>query len=113
MASSTYTTACRKHEEWPGKTMSQGPHAQLERDERELIARVVAGENEAFYELVRPYERAIFFAARGVTDNDVSRSFPCDDFVVSPRFTAWPAFWTPPRSDAFSIKPRTPSQPLR
>jgi RNA polymerase sigma-70 factor, ECF subfamily len=50
--------------------MSQGPQAQLERDERELIARVLAGEHEAFYDLVRPYERAIFFAARGVVDND-------------------------------------------
>jgi hypothetical protein len=25
----------------------------------------------------------------GVTDSDVSRSFPCDDFVVSPSLTAW------------------------
>jgi RNA polymerase sigma-70 factor, ECF subfamily len=50
--------------------MSQGPQAQLERDERELIGRVLAGEHEAFYDLVRPYERAIFFAARGVVDND-------------------------------------------
>ena len=31
--------------------------------EAELIQRVCRGENEAFYELVRPYERAIYFAA--------------------------------------------------
>ena len=33
--------------------------------EVELIQRVCRGEHEAFYELVRPYERAIYFAARG------------------------------------------------
>src|SRR6516225_724908 len=37
--------------------------------EAELIQRVCRGENEAFYELVRPYERAIYFAAMGVLNN--------------------------------------------
>jgi RNA polymerase sigma-70 factor (ECF subfamily) len=82
MASSAYTTACRKDDQRPEKTMSQGPHAQLERNERELIARVIAGENEAFYELVRPYERAIFFAARGVTDNDADAEEVAQETVL-------------------------------
>jgi RNA polymerase sigma-70 factor (ECF subfamily) len=62
--------------------MAQGPQAQLERDERELIARVLAGEHEAFYELVRPYERAIFFAARGVVDNDADAEEVAQETVL-------------------------------
>ena len=34
-----------------------------------MIGRVLDGDHEAFYELVRPYERAIYFAAMGVLDN--------------------------------------------
>ena len=39
--------------------------ASLQTNDREtqLIQRVCRGEHEAFYELVRPYERAIYFAA--------------------------------------------------
>ena len=33
--------------------------------EAELIRRVCRGEHDVFYELVRPYERAIYFAAMG------------------------------------------------
>jgi RNA polymerase sigma-70 factor, ECF subfamily len=62
--------------------MSQGPQAQLERDERELIARVLAGEHEAFYDPVRPYERAIFFAARGVVDNDADAEEVAQETVL-------------------------------
>jgi RNA polymerase sigma-70 factor (ECF subfamily) len=82
MASSAYTTAGLKDDQRRGKMMSQGPHAQLERDERRLIERVLAGENEAFYELVRPYERAIFFAARGVTDNDADAEEVAQETVL-------------------------------
>jgi RNA polymerase sigma-70 factor (ECF subfamily) len=40
-----------------------------DRREAELIRRVCSGEHEAFYDLMRPYERAVFFAARSVVDN--------------------------------------------
>jgi RNA polymerase sigma-70 factor (ECF subfamily) len=45
--------------------------AQMQPDTREaqLITRILAGDHEAFYDLVRPYERAIYFAAMGVLDN--------------------------------------------
>jgi len=62
--------------------MSQGPRVKRERNERELIARVLAGEHEAFYELVRPYERAIYFAARGVTDNDADAEEVAQETVL-------------------------------
>jgi len=35
-----------------------------------LITRVQAGEADAFYELVRPYERAVFLSALSLTRND-------------------------------------------
>jgi RNA polymerase sigma-70 factor, ECF subfamily len=47
------------------------PTATLQLDPREaqLIDRCLSGDHEAFYELMRPYERAIYFAAMGVLDN--------------------------------------------
>ena len=45
------------------------PGIQINEREAELIQRVCRGEHEAFYELVRPYERAIYFAAKGILDN--------------------------------------------
>ena len=43
---------------------------QVHASEAALIERVAAGDTEAFYELVRPCERALFLAARGVVGND-------------------------------------------
>ena len=37
--------------------------------ERELIDRVLAGEKEPFYELIRPYERGVFLAAASILGN--------------------------------------------
>ena len=34
-----------------------------------LIDRCLGGDHEAFYELMRPYERAVYFAAMGVVGN--------------------------------------------
>jgi len=42
----------------------------LERSEAELIARIKGGDAEAFYDLVRPYERAVFLAALSLVKND-------------------------------------------
>jgi len=42
----------------------------FDRKEAELIARVKAGDAEAFYELVHPYERAVFLAALSLVKND-------------------------------------------
>jgi len=38
--------------------------------ERELIKRVLAGETDLFYELIRPYERGVFLAAASILSND-------------------------------------------
>jgi RNA polymerase sigma-70 factor, ECF subfamily len=49
--------------------MVTAPNVELNAREAELIQRVCRGEHEAFYELVRPYERAVYFAAVGVVGN--------------------------------------------
>jgi RNA polymerase sigma-70 factor, ECF subfamily len=38
--------------------------------ERELIERVLAGERDLFYELIRPWERGVFLAAASILGND-------------------------------------------
>jgi RNA polymerase sigma-70 factor, ECF subfamily len=38
--------------------------------ERELIERVLAGEKDLFYELIRPYERGVFLVAASILGND-------------------------------------------
>jgi RNA polymerase sigma-70 factor (ECF subfamily) len=38
-------------------------------NEIQLIERCLAGEHEAFYALMRPYERSVYFAALGVLNN--------------------------------------------
>jgi RNA polymerase sigma-70 factor (ECF subfamily) len=38
--------------------------------EQALIRRVLAGEAECFYELVRPYERGVYYAALSILNND-------------------------------------------
>src|SRR6201993_4663238 len=38
--------------------------------EQDLIARVQRGQNELFYELVRPYERRVYAAALAILRND-------------------------------------------
>lgn len=80
--------------------MSDAPQPQLGKDERELIRRVCEGDRDAFYELVRPYERAIFFAAKSVLDNDadaeeaaqeaVLKAFThIQDFRAESKFSTW------------------------
>jgi RNA polymerase sigma-70 factor (ECF subfamily) len=52
---------------------SQTPMPQLDAKagrDGELITRVLAGEKELFYELIRPYERGVFLAAVSILGND-------------------------------------------
>jgi RNA polymerase sigma-70 factor (ECF subfamily) len=50
--------------------------------ETELIKRVCRGEHEAFYDLVRPYERAIYFAAMGVLNNSADAEEVAQEAVL-------------------------------
>ena len=46
------------------------PIAKLPDGEAELIMRVQSGDHDAFYDLVRPYERGVFMAALAIVNND-------------------------------------------
>src|SRR5215470_19096960 len=67
------------------------PSTQLNERETELIQRVCRGEQEAFYDLVRPYERAIYFAAKGVLDNPADAEEVAQETVLK-AFNALPNF---------------------
>ena len=59
--------------------------------EAELIRRVSRGEHEAFYELVRPCERAIYFAAMGVLGNSADAEEVAQETILK-AFKALPNF---------------------
>jgi len=67
------------------------PSSQTNDREAELIRRVCRGEHEAFYELVRPYERAIYFAAIGVLSNPADAEEVAQETVLK-AFNALPKF---------------------
>lgn len=47
-----------------------------------LVRRVQAGDLNSFYELVRPYERAVFVAARGLVKNDADAEDVAQEAVL-------------------------------
>jgi RNA polymerase sigma-70 factor (ECF subfamily) len=54
----------------------------MELAESELIRRVCDGDQDAFYELLRPHERAVFFAARAVLNNDADAEEAAQEVVL-------------------------------
>ncbi len=62
--------------------MSQLSQPRMELAESELIRRVCEGDQDAFYELLRPHERAIFVAARAVLDNDADAEEAAQEAVL-------------------------------
>jgi len=53
-----------------------------DRNEAELIRRVCGGEKEAFYELVRPYERAVYTAAMSILNNQADAEEVAQEAVL-------------------------------
>ncbi|HEY2499203.1 MAG TPA: sigma-70 family RNA polymerase sigma factor [Candidatus Angelobacter sp.] len=62
--------------------MSQLSQPRMHLAESELIQRVCDGDQDAFYELLRPYERAIFVAARTVLYNDADAEEAAQEAVL-------------------------------
>ena len=62
--------------------MTPKPQRQVDVTEQELIRRVREGDKEAFYGLVRPYERAVFFATRSVLNNDADAEEAAQEAVL-------------------------------
>lgn len=50
--------------------------------EHALIQRVLGGEAECFYELVRPYERGIFYAALSILNNEADAEETCQEAIL-------------------------------
>src|ERR1700756_2455378 len=63
-------------------SMTTKPQPQVDVMEQELIRRVREGDKEAFYGLVRPYERALLFAARSVLNNDADAEDAAQEAVL-------------------------------
>jgi RNA polymerase sigma-70 factor, ECF subfamily len=55
---------------------------QVDSPEQDLIRRVREGDKEAFYSLVRPYERAVFFAAKSVLNSDADAEEAAQEAVL-------------------------------
>jgi RNA polymerase sigma-70 factor, ECF subfamily len=62
----------------PWSTVNTGKHSA----ELELVRRVQAGNTNAFYELVRPYERALFLLALGLVKNDADAEDVAQEAVL-------------------------------
>ena len=67
------------------------PQPQVEVTEQDLIRRVRDGDKEAFYSLVRPYQRAVFLAARSLLANDADAEDAAQEAVLK-AFTHISAF---------------------
>lgn len=50
--------------------------------ERELIQRVLAGETDLFYELIRPYERGVFLSVVSILKNDADAEDAAQEAVL-------------------------------
>ena len=62
--------------------MSNGAVAEVDPSEAELIRRVLRGEDEAFRELMRPYEHAVFMATRAILKNEADAEDAAQDAVL-------------------------------
>jgi RNA polymerase sigma-70 factor (ECF subfamily) len=62
----------------PSSTVNTGKHSA----ELALVRRVQAGDTNAFYELVRPYERALFLLALGLVKNDADAEDVAQEAVL-------------------------------
>jgi RNA polymerase sigma-70 factor, ECF subfamily len=62
--------------------MSSPPQPRSTEIERDLIRRVRDGDQEAFCELVRPYERSVYFAAKSLLDNEADVEEAAQDAIL-------------------------------
>jgi RNA polymerase sigma-70 factor (ECF subfamily) len=67
---------------WERLVVAGMPEPQVDKSEGLLIRRVLDGDHEAFYDLVRPYERAIYFACRSVLENEADAEEAAQEAVL-------------------------------
>ena len=73
-----------------GETLA-GTKSQVEPLESELIERVLGGQHEAFRELVRPCERAVFMATQAILKNEADAEDAAQEAILK-AFTNLPKF---------------------
>ena len=71
--------------------MLAGTKSQVDASEAELIRRVLGGDEEAFRELVRPCEHAVFMATQGILKNQADAEDAAQEAVLK-AFTNLPRF---------------------
>lgn len=59
------------------------PTAAKERNERELIARILSGEKDLFHDLIRPYERMLYLTAYSIVKNETDAEECAQDAVIN------------------------------
>jgi hypothetical protein len=64
-----------------GETLA-GTKSQVEPLELELIQRVLGGQHEAFRELVRPCERAVFMATQAILKNEADAEDAAQEAIL-------------------------------
>ena len=57
--------------------------ATTERDEAQLIARILAGQKEPFHELIRPYERMVYMTVFAIVRNETDAEDCAQDTMVN------------------------------
>jgi len=62
---------------------SEASKTATERDEPELIARILGGEKELFHELIRPYERMVFMTCFSIVKNETDAEDCAQDAMVN------------------------------
>ncbi|MGA9390939.1 MAG: sigma-70 family RNA polymerase sigma factor [Candidatus Sulfotelmatobacter sp.] len=65
-----------------GRETPPGTNSRVDRSEAELIQRVLAGQDEAFRDLVRPYEHAVFMATQGILRNEADAEDAAQEAVL-------------------------------
>jgi RNA polymerase sigma-70 factor, ECF subfamily len=55
----------------------------VQRNEADLIARILAGEKELFHELIRPYERMVFMTVFSIVKNETDAEDGAQDAMVN------------------------------
>jgi RNA polymerase sigma-70 factor, ECF subfamily len=55
----------------------------LATNERELIARILAGEKELFHELIRPYERMVYLTLFSILKNDADAEDGAQEAIIN------------------------------
>jgi RNA polymerase sigma-70 factor, ECF subfamily len=62
--------------------MLAGTKSQVDPSEAEVIQRALSGQEEAFRELVRPYEHAVFTTAQAILKNEADAEDAAQDAVL-------------------------------